>query len=437
MRRSWLLIVFFGSLIQVNFGQNVGIGTTTPLEALHVVGNKAYFQTNFFGIGTNLPTTAYTGFAMKKNVNTFFGSYIDAGATGIPFYGYALDGVPKAYLSFASSTNSLEYHQTSDGTPDFYINGNTKAVFNTGFVGINTSAPTTAFTGFAMKNNVNTWYGSYVDAGATGIPFYGYALNGIATAYTTFNGTTSRFEYHHTSDATPDFFISNTQAAFPIQNFLGLGTSTPTNGYTGFTMKNNVNDWYGIYIDAGASGRPFYGFALNGAGLAWMELNGTNNNWELNYSGVRMSVTSAGNVGIGTGSPSQKLDVAGTIHASNLNGGATSLSTDASGNIIRTPSDARLKYNIAPIDDAIEKVMMMQGVTYFFIDADRFGAGRQMGFVAQNLETVVPDAVSAGGEYESVNYPVLTALLTEAIKEQQKQIEMLTKRVEELESEKQ
>ena len=390
---------------------------------------KAVFNTAFVGIGTSTPTTGFTGFAMKSNVNSFYGSYIDAGPLGVPFYGYALNGSARAYGAFNGTNNAYEYHQTSDAIPDFLVNGNVKAVFNTAFVGIGTSTPTTGFTGFAMKSNVNSFYGSYIDAGPSGVPFYGYALNGSPVAYTTYNGGTNQFEYHHTSDVTPDFAVSNTQALFPIQTFLGLGTSTPTTGAaTGFTMKKNTNGFYGMYIDAGATGEPFYGFALNGNGIAWTEIDGgNNNNWELNYGGVRMTVTSAGLVGIGTTAPSQKLDVSGTIHASNLNGGATSLSTNAAGDIIRTPSDANLKYNINDIDNPLEKIKAMHGVTYHFKDSDRFGTQRQMGFIAQELEKVVPDAVSSGGEYKSVNYQVLTALLTEAVKEQQKQIDIQQK----------
>jgi hypothetical protein len=305
-----------------------------------VNGNtKAVFNTAFVGIGTSTPTTGYTGFAMKSSANTFYGTYIDAGATGYPFYGYALNGIPTAYTGFNSANNAFEYHQSSDAIADFFVNGNTKAVFNTGFVGIGTSTPTTGYTGFAMKKNVNTFFGSYIDAGATGIPFYGYALNGVPTAYTTFNGTTNQFEYHHTTDATPDFAVSNTQVVFPIQNFLGVGTSTPTNSSTGLTIKSSTAGFYGMYVDAGLTGEPFYGYAQNGSALAWTEINGgNNNNWELSYNGTRLSVSgTTGNVGIGTNAPSQKLDVGGTIHALNLNGGATTLSTDASGNIIRTP----------------------------------------------------------------------------------------------------
>ncbi len=150
-----------------------------------------------------------------------------------------------------------------------------------------------------------------------------------------------------------------------------------------------------------------------------------------------ISVSSTSNVGIGTtGAPAQKLDVNGTIHAQNLNGGATSLSTDASGNIIRTPSDARLKCQVASIDNPLEKVMQLHGVSYNFIDTDRFGSDRQMGFLAQDLEHVIPETVSSGGEYKSVNYQEITALLTEAVKEQQKIIDQLRERIETLEESK-
>ena len=199
------------------------------------------------------------------------------------------------------------------------------------------------------------------------------------------------------------------KVTFPIQTALTIGTSTPLNSFTGLTLKNNVNTFYGMYVDAGATGYPFYGYALNGTATAYTQINGSTGNWELNFGSLAVSVTSAG-----------------VIHAANLTGGATTLSTDASGNIIRTPSDANLKDNIDDIDNALDKVLKMHGVTYNFKDAKRFGSDRQIGFLAQELEKIVPEAVSSGGEYKSVNYQVLTALLAEAIKDQQKQIDKLS-----------
>ena len=278
--------------------------------------------------------------------------------------------------------------------------------------------------------------GTYINSTTTLLPFIGYSISGVAKAYFMYNGNNDQIEYHQSSDATPDFYINGSTKAGFNTAFFGINTGTATTGYTGFTMKSSINNWYGMFVDAGATGLPFYGYALNGVARAYTQLNGVNNNWELFYNGTQIAISSTGNVGIGTATPAQKLDVSGTIHALNLNGGATSLSTDASGNIIRTPSDERLKCQIASIDNPLEKVMQLHGVSYNFIDAERFGSDRQMGFLAQDLEQVIPETVSSGGEYKSVNYQEITALLAEAMKEQQKIIDQLRERIEFLEESK-
>src|SRR5438094_8500773 len=79
--------------------QNVGIGTTNPTEKLHVVGNRALFETNYVGIGTGNPATGFTSFQVNSNANTYLGMYINSGVSGTPFYGYALNGTAKSYTS--------------------------------------------------------------------------------------------------------------------------------------------------------------------------------------------------------------------------------------------------------------------------------------------------------------------------------------------------
>jgi hypothetical protein len=81
--------------------------------------------------------------------------------------------------------------------------------------------------------------------------------------------------------------------------------------------------------------------------------------------------------------------------------------------------------NVETIEGAWEKVKKMRGVSYNWIDKNKFGTQREIGFIAQELEKVVPEVVRNGGEYKSVNYQILTALLAEAIKEQQKEIDAL------------
>jgi len=139
-----------------------------------------------------------------------------------------------------------------------------------------------------------------------------------------------------------------------------------------------------------------------------------------------LAVDSLGEVGIGTSTPDAALDVNGKIQADNLKGGATSLSVDSQGNIIRSPSDEKLKEEIRPVSNALQKVANLQGVSYEWKNEKKFGGGREVGLLAQKVDKVVPEAVRGGGDYISLNYDNLTALLIEAVKDQQQQIQSLS-----------
>ena len=127
--------------------------------------------------------------------------------------------------------------------------------------------------------------------------------------------------------------------------------------------------------------------------------------------------TGSAYVGIGTTTPSEKLTVDGTIQSTDLLGGSTNLTTDASGNIIRDPSDARLKENVVTIENALETVLGLRGVRYEWIDKDRFGDQFEIGFIAQEVDVLVPEVVQKGGEYWSLNSKNLIAVVVEAMKE--------------------
>jgi hypothetical protein len=91
-------------------------------------------------------------------------------------------------------------------------------------------------------------------------------------------------------------------------------------------------------------------------------------------------------------------------------------------------SDARFKTNVAPIQDALAKVNALTGVSFDYRDADfkdrNFPTGHQIGFIAQEVEKVVPEVVVTNADgYKAVAYQNLTALLAQAIKEQQQKSE--------------
>ena len=133
-----------------------------------------------------------------------------------------------------------------------------------------------------------------------------------------------------------------------------------------------------------------------------------------------------GNTGIAMVNPQHKLDIAG-------GNGRVETGYDW-----LTNSDIHYKQNISTIENALEMVMNLRGVR-FDINNDsekKTEKGKHIGFIAQELETVVPMVVVTGADgYKSVAYDKLTAVLTEAIKEQQKQIEIIRLENKDLKSE--
>jgi hypothetical protein len=94
----------------------------------------------------------------------------------------------------------------------------------------------------------------------------------------------------------------------------------------------------------------------------------------------------------------------------------------ATGEVTAYYSDLRLKTNIVPIADALEKVEAINGVTFDPNEAALalgIDARHQMGVIAQEVEAVAPELVcdSAFAGYKTVRYDKLTALLIEAVKE--------------------
>ena len=101
--------------------------------------------------------------------------------------------------------------------------------------------------------------------------------------------------------------------------------------------------------------------------------------------------------------------------------------TIASGNV-GAYSDIKLKDNIEVIENAIEKVQAIRGITYNRNDIE--GNPRQTGVIAQEVEKVLPEAVDTKEDIKNVAYGNMVGLLIEAIKEQQAQIDELREVIE-------
>jgi hypothetical protein len=208
-----------------------------------------------------------------------------------------------------------------------------------------------------------------------------------------------------------------------VAGSLSLTTALPTSsGGTGLSSS-------------GGNGRLLIGNSSNTFTSA--NLTGTTN---------RITVTN----GSGTITLSAPQDIATT---SNPQFGSLGIGTAASGTAgeIRATnqitsffSDERLKEDIQEISGALEKVMLLRGVTYKpNAIAESFGYKKEnmVGVIAQDVEKVLPEVVKnapfdimlfentemsrSGQNYKTVQYEKLVPLLIEAIKELNREVEQL------------
>ena len=117
------------------------------------------------------------------------------------------------------------------------------------------------------------------------------------------------------------------------------------------------------------------------------------------------------------------------LNGSNISGSGN-ISIDgyisASGDIIAfASSDERLKDNVTPISDAINKINQIGGYEFDW-NSDSEHSGHDVGVIAQEIEKVLPEVVAERKDgYLAVRYEKIVALLIEAVKQQQLQIDEL------------
>jgi hypothetical protein len=181
----------------------------------------------------------------------------------------------------------------------------------------------------------------------------------------------------------------------------------------------------------------------------------------------RIRITSAGNVGIGTTSPATPLDVSGVVSATSFYAGALSNSPFTNSGWLRAasgtglfivnstasswvglksdgtvsasslgtgtvysnggvltntnPSDINLKKNVSPLTYGLQDILKLNPVTYEWKDGSN---GKQFGFIAQEVEDIMPDAVKHG-DYLGLEKDAIYSALVNAIKELKTEIETL------------
>jgi hypothetical protein len=196
------------------------------------------------------------------------------------------------------------------------------------------------------------------------------------------------------ADYREDSFGTTFDNQFLIRaDFIGFNRSVRI-GSEYFGVRAPVTNTYGgMYMETAGVGLPFYGYAMAGEGYAWTYLDGTDGNkWKLNNGGDRLTVTPAGNIGIGTSNPAETLHVIGNIFAT--------------GTIVPN-SDRNAKTDITPADtaDILERVAALpiqhwrfkteaEGVKHVGPMAQDFHAAFGLGERKTAIATVDADGVA-------------------------------------------
>jgi len=176
-------------------------------------------------------------------------------------------------------------------------------------------------------------------------------------------------------------------SAAEVRSLIGAGTSSFNGAYSSLsglpTIPTNNNQ------------------LTNGAGYTTYSSNqATNNNSNVHFEGLMVGQTS--------GSTANTIRCVGDV-------------------VAYYSSDERLKDNITPIENSLEKVGQLKGYEFDWNDNQEVYEGHDVGVIAQEVEKVVPEIVETREHdgYKAVKYEKLVPLLINAINELKAEIEEL------------
>ena len=355
--------------------------------------------TSFYGDGSNLSNTGSTLGAASGSQRLVVTSQTSGTMTSVG---------TDADLSWDSTTNTLSATNVSIAGTLTY-----EDVTNVDSVGV-----VTARSGIVLGPTANT-----IQLGT------GTTISSPASdTFTILTGGSERVRV----DSNGNFGLSvspssQTQAKeIQISNYQTLGqyTTSASTGYIGWNVSSDTS--VGTYKARQTGDRGCVLEFTSGANFIFKSSNTSTGTAGASFSTIaeRVRISAAGGFSVGTTADPG----AGAIYAT---GDITAFYS----------SDIRLKKDIQPISEPIKKLMEISGVTYkwneeYLKDKDvdgYFVRETEVGVIAQDVEKVLPEVVATRENgYKAVRYEKLVALLIEAVKDQQKQIDELKARLEEV-----
>ena len=243
-----------------------------------------------------------------------------------------------------------------------------------------------------------------------------------------------------------DFYVNGSPSGLAYQGLSGTAV---------LRMNTNGNAQFYQSLDVSGTVSTGGNFLATSGGIAEIRLRGGGYGTSYNTS-LRSIVGAPGVLQMGNNGPnyilagntvaggllefrvncnSESVTSGSKVLTLNANATANFESTLTAGGDIVAYSDRRLKTNVQPIKNALDKTLSLQGITYNRTDADA-DKSTKIGFIAQDVLDVLPEVVThdLNSDIYGVSYGNVTALLVEAVKELSEQNKKLEEKNREFET---
>jgi len=427
--------------------KRVGIGTTSPSAEVDIVSGSAV------GLKVN-HDNFYQGIVSYRNHATNSASFVFENTSGRQGTLYTQNNFPMWRDGTTINSHKI-WTAGNDGAGSLLDADTVDSLQASQFLRSDTSdslAGNLTFSNYAYKAQWGTG-GSYV----TGGPYVSYNLSVAAASGSVYfysigqsgeiakiGRTESMFKtavkidsgYGHTdiiapnmgspmyikaNDANCFYLYTNGNVTIPDGDLtVDNGTTTKVNVVSNDNGQSEIN----LYGVSQGTGRVYVGQSLSyGGGI---EYNGDNSPATSGASADRITLYRRTN---GT-----NYWTAQNAHSSN--------NWSFRGTITQNASDERLKENITPIENALDKVSQLKGVTFDWKDdVEEKGfipfAKHETGVIAQDVQKVIPDAAVPAPfdeNYLTVQHEKIIPLLIESVKELKQTVDTLQARIDELET---
>jgi len=397
--------------MRITSGGNVGIGTTNPTSKLVIgdLANTSGVLNDIFVTGDKVNLDGYYARLIFGNSSQSGGSTASIrGERKTDNYGTELTFYTNTNGSSGSGTERMRIDDIGDVGIGTTINGYQLSLGSSGSGSI--FALGKIFTAGNIQSstgNITTLMVGSTAAVSSGVKLE--VVGNMQASGATFQGTTSSLIALKTSGATLRANITGNNNGLELGVFGTKSINFEWDGVTKIQMKSTGE---GIF-----AGKVSINNASNTDSILNIVDDGTNGNiaFENDSGDVVSIITSVAdelNIRVGDG-----ISMSDSIRLRLNDSGNMTIAGTLTQN-----SDVRLKENIKPIESALDKVKQMQGVEFNKINSST----KEIGVVAQEIEKIIPELVLEDKEgIKSVAYGNITAVLIEAIKEQQKQIEEL------------